>query len=88
MKWFIRGKDTEGFIECDDLNDAFVEYVKEMPLEFLGLILLGHSEYFPKDFIPPEAKAVRTTIPLVKAGILTEDEAMDINEKVCGKRII
>lgn len=88
MNWFVRGKEAEGYVECESLQDAFVEFVKDQPIESLGLIIFGHKEYFPKDNIPPEAIATRTTIPLVKAGIWTETQAMDFNENVCGKRII
>lgn len=88
MRWFIRGKGSEGYAEADNIQDAFVEYVRDNPVESLGLIIFGHTEYFPKDNVPEEAVATRTTIPLVKAGIWTEEEAKDFNEEICGKRII
>jgi len=88
MRFFIRTKDQEGFIEAENLQDAFVHFVRETPLELLGAILIGHTEYFIRDNIPPEARAIRVTIPLVKAGIWTEEEAKDFNEAFMGTRIV
>lgn len=88
MRFFIRTKDQEAFVEANNSQDAFVIFVKETPIELLGLILIGHTEYFPKGNVPEEAKATRASIPLVKAGIWSEEEAKDFNEGICGKRII
>lgn len=87
-RFFIRAKGQEAFIEAETLSDTYVTFVKETPIEALGLILLGHTEYFPKNQIPADARPTRVTIPLVKAGIWTEEEAKDFNESICGKRII
>ena len=87
-RFFIRTKDQEGFVEADNLQDAFVEFVKQTPLELLGAILIGHTEYFTRNGIPGEAVAIRTTIPLVKAGIWSEEQAKDFNESFVGKRIV
>ncbi len=87
-RFFIRTKDQEAFVEAENLQDAFVQFVKETPLELLGTILIGHTEYFIKDNIPEEARAIRVTIPLVKAGIWTEEEAKNFNEAFMGTRIV
>jgi len=87
-RYFIRTKDQEGFVEAENLQDAFVQFVKETPLELLGAILIGHTEYFPTDNIPEDARAIRVTIPLVKASIWTEEEAKNFNEAFMGVRII
>lgn len=86
--FFIRTKDQEGFIEAVSLKEAFVVFVKQTPLEQLGLILIGHSEFFVNGELPDESIAVRVTIPLVEAGIWTEEKAKDFNEELIGKRII
>ena len=88
MRFFIRTKDQEGFVEAENLQDAFVQFVKETPIELLGAILIGHTDYFLKDSIPEEARAIRATIPLVKAGIWTEGKAKDFNETFMGTRIV
>lgn len=88
IMYFIRTKDEEGFIEANTLEEAFTELVKATPLENLGMVLLGHTEYFPRDAVPEECIACRTTIHLVKAGIITEEQAMDINESFMGERIV
>lgn len=88
MRWFIRTKDQEAFVEAETLPNAFVKFVQETPLELLGVILIGHTEYFIGDNIPEEARATRVTIPLVKAGIWTEEEAKDFNETFMGTRIV
>lgn len=90
MRFFIRTKNQEGFVEAENLQDAFVHFVKETPIELLGTILIGHTEYFPtgKNSIPEAARAIRVTIPLVKAGIWTEEEAEDFNEAFIGTRIV
>lgn len=89
-RFFIRTKDQEGFVESEDLQSAFVQFVKETPLELLGAILIGHTEYFPagENSIPEDARAIRVTIPLVKAGIWTEEQAKDFNESFMGERIV
>ena len=86
--YFIRGKEAEGCVEAETLPEAFVVFVKDNPVETLGLLLIGNTEYFLPDEVPESAIATRTTIPLVKASIWTEEEAMDFNEGICGKRII
>jgi len=88
MRFFIRTKNQEGFVEAENLQDAFVQFVKETPLELLGVILIGHTEYFIGNNIPAEARAIRVTIPLVKAGIWTEEEAKNFNEAFMGARIV
>ena len=87
-RYFIKTKDQEAFVEAENLQDAFVQFVKETPIELLGAILIGHTEYFIGDDIPGEACAIRVTIPLVKAGIWTEDEAKDFNESFMGTRVV
>jgi len=87
-RFFIRTKEQEAFVEADTLQDAYVIFVKETPIELLGLILIGYTEYFPRSNIPADAKPTRVSIPLVKAGIWSEEEAKDFNERLCGKRII
>ena len=86
--FFIRTKNQEAIVEADTLQEAFVIFVQQTPFELLGMILIGHNEYFPQDSIPGGAKATRTTIPLVKANIISEEEAKDINEKFMGVRIV
>lgn len=88
MKFFIRTKDQEGFVESENLQDAFDKFVEETPLEKLGAILIGHTEYFMGDNIPSEARAIRTTIPLVRIGKWSEEEAKDFNEAFMGTRIV
>lgn len=87
-RFFIRTKDQEGFVEANTLEEAFTELVKDTPLEKLGMVLLGHTEYFPHGAVPEECIACRTTVHLVKAGIITEEQAMDINESFMGERIV
>lgn len=88
MRFFIRTKDQEAFVEGKDLKQAFVEFVKQTPLEQLGVILLGHTEYFPSNHIPEDTIGIRVSIPLVEAGIWTEEEAKDFNETLIGERIV
>lgn len=88
MRFFIRTRSQEGFVEAETLSDAFVKFVQETPLELLGVILIGHTEYFLGKDIPEEARATRVTIPLVKAGIWMEEEAKDFNEAFMGTRIV
>jgi len=87
-RFFIRTKEQEAFVEAGNLKVAFVEFVNQTPLELLGAILIGHTEYFPKNVIPGDAIAIRTTIPLVKAGIWSEEQAKDFNEAFMGERIV
>lgn len=88
MKWFIRGKEAEGFVEAKTIHDAFDEFVRSEPEETLGLLLLGSHEYFLKDNLPESVIGIRTTIPLVRTGKWSEEQAMDFNEHICGKRIV
>ena len=88
MNWFIRGKDFEGFVDSPTLKEAFVAVVKAQPLSTLGLVLIGSSDYFLSGTVPPEAIAIRVLIPLVEAGIWTEEQAKDFNEGICVERII
>ena len=88
VRFFIRTKDQEAFVEADNLQDAFDKFVEETPLEKLGAILIGHTEYFLTDNIPGEARAIRVTIPLVRMGKWSEEEAKDFNESFMGTRIV
>ena len=88
MGYFIRTKDQEAFVEADSLQDAFDKLIEETPLEKLGTILIGHTEYFLRDNIPEEARAIRVTIPLVRTGKWTKEEAKDFNESFMGTRIV
>ena len=87
-RYFIRTKEQEAFVEAENFQDAFDEFVKKTPLEQLGTILIGHSEYFIGDDIPEEARAIRVTIPLVRTGIWSEKKARDFNENFMGTRIV
>lgn len=87
-RFFIKAKGQEAFVDAPSLQEAFVAFVRQTPLDQLGAILIGHSEYFILDAIPEESIATRVTIPLVKASIWTEEEAKDFNEAICGERII
>ena len=88
MRFFIRTKEQEGFVEAETLQDAFVLFVEQTPISQLGLLLLGHTEYFPYGVVPGESVGCRVTIPLVKAGIWSEEQAKDFNEEICGERIV
>lgn len=87
-RYFIRTKDQEAFVEAENLQDAFDKFVQETPLEKLGAVLIGHTEYFISDNIPGEARAIRATIPLVRVGIWSDEEAKDFNEGFMGTRIV
>ena len=87
-RFFIRTKDQEAFVESETLQEAFVAFVKQTPLDKLGTILIGHIEYFIHGEIPDESIAIRVSIPLVEAGIWTEEQAKDFNEALIGERII
>ena len=86
--FFIRTKDQEAFVETENLQDAFDKFIQETPLDKLGAILIAHTEYFMMDNILGEAVAIRTTIPLVRLGIWSEEEAKDFNEAFMGTRIV
>ena len=88
MRYFIRAKGKEGYIEANTLENAFIEFVKRVDLEDLGMIIYGHTEYFPSANMPEDTIPIRVTLPLVKAGIFTEEEAMDCNEAFCGERFV
>lgn len=80
MRYFVRTKGQDAFVESETLKEAFVRFVEETPLELLGAILIAHTEYFPQDNVPADAIAIRTTIPLVEAGIWTREQAQAFDE--------
>ncbi len=90
MRYFIRAMDQEGYVEASSLDEAFIKFVEETPLPKLGAMLIGHTEWFATGDvnIPDGAIGIRTTIPLVNAGIWTEEQAMDFNQRLVGKRIV
>jgi hypothetical protein len=89
MRWFIRAKSAEGFVEADTRKEAFTTFVKENPIASLGLVIVSNEKYFLSlSELPETAVSVRTTKALVDAGIWTEDEAMDFNEEIIGKRLV
>lgn len=87
-QFFIRTKNQEAFVQASSMGEAFVHFVKETAINDLGAILIGHTEYFPRNQVPSEAIGIRVTIPLVLAGIWTKEQAEDLNEMLIGSRIV
>tara|TARA_Y100000310_G_C20151225_1_gene564814 strand:- start:152 stop:421 length:270 start_codon:yes stop_codon:yes gene_type:complete len=80
-RYFIRTKDQEGFVEAESIREAFDEFVLETPLEKLGVILIGHIEYFSRGHIPDDAWITKVTAPLARLGIWSKEDVADFNEE-------